>query len=339
MRIFLDAMGGDNAPQAPVAGAIEALRKYPKLEITLAGDPAALTPLLTDCDDVRSRLTVLDAPEVITNHESPVMGVRRKTKSATVMGMLQVRDKEADGFVSAGSTGAVLAGGMFRLGRIPGIERPALAPLLPNGKSHFLLIDCGANVDCQPDWLNQFAVMGSAYMESVMGIKNPRVGLINIGAESEKGNALVKAVYPMMEKAPYHVVGNVEARDITGDQADVLVCDGFSGNLVLKFMEGVAGTLMHMIKKELLADTRSKLGALLVKSSLGDVKKLLDPSEVGGTPFLGISRPVLKAHGSSDARAIRNAVFRAVEYAQSGIIADVEAHIDVMKVDKTEKNG
>ena len=167
MRIFLDAMGGDNAPQAPVAGALEALRRFPRLEIVLAGDPAAIEPLLKDGEDVRSRLTVLDAPEVITNHESPVMGVRRKTKSATVIGMLQLRDKEVDGFVSAGSTGAVLAGGMFRLGRIPGIERPALAPLLPNGKGNFLLIDCGANVDCQADWLNQFAVMGSGYMESV----------------------------------------------------------------------------------------------------------------------------------------------------------------------------
>ena len=327
MRIFLDAMGGDNAPQAPVAGAIEALRKYPKLEITLAGDPAALTPLLTDCDDVRSRLTVLDAPEVITNHESPVMGVRRKTKSATVMGMLQVRDKEADGFVSAGSTGAVLAGGMFRLGRIPGIERPALAPLLPNGKSHFLLIDCGANVDCQPDWLNQFAVMGSAYMESVMGIKNPRVGLINIGAESEKGNALVKAVYPMMEKAPYHFVGNVEARDITGDQADVLVCDGFSGNLVLKFMEGVAGTLMHMIKKELLADTRSKLGALLAKPAFKRVAKTMDYTEVGGAPLLGVQGAVVKAHGSSDGHAIACAIGQCVKMIDGHVVELISANL------------
>lgn len=327
MRIFLDAMGGDNAPQAPVAGAIEALRKFPQLEITLAGDPAALTPLLTACDDVRSRLTVLDAPEVITNHESPVMGVRRKTKSATVMGMLQVRDKEADGFVSAGSTGAVLAGGMFRLGRIPGIERPALAPLLPNGKGNFLLIDCGANVDCQPDWLNQFAVMGSAYMESVMGMKNPRVGLINIGAESEKGNALVKAVYPLMEKAPYNFVGNVEARDITGDQADVLVCDGFSGNLVLKFMEGVAGTLMHMIKKELLADTRSKLGALLAKPAFKRVAKTMDYTEVGGAPLLGVQGAVVKAHGSSDGHAIACAIGQCVKMIKGNVVELISANL------------
>lgn len=320
MRIFLDAMGGDNAPQAPVAGALEALRAHQQLEITLAGDPAVIEPLLKDCDDVRARLTVLDAPEVITNHESPVMGVRRKTRSATVMGMLQLRNHEVDGFVSAGSTGAVLAGGMFRLGRIPGIERPALAPLLPNGRSNFLLIDCGANVDCQPDWLNQFAVMGSAYMQSVMGIGNPRVGLINIGAESEKGNALVKAAYPLMEKAPYNFVGNVEARDITGDLADVLVCDGFSGNLVLKFMEGVAGTLMGLIKGELLADTRSKLGALLAKPAFKRVAKRMDYTEVGGAPLLGVQGAVIKAHGSSDAHAIACAIQQGIKMIDGRVV-------------------
>ena len=209
MRIFLDAMGGDNAPQAPVAGAIEALRRFPEIEIELAGVLSQLEPLLTDCDDVRSRLTLVDAPEVITNHESPVMGVRTKKQSATVIGMLMLRNKEVDGFVSAGSTGAVLAGGMFRLGRIPGVERPALAPLMPNGKGHFLLIDSGANVDCKAEYLQVFGVMGDAYMKGVMGMKEPRVGLINIGAESEKGNALVKATYPLMEQAPYRFVGNV----------------------------------------------------------------------------------------------------------------------------------
>ena len=308
MRIFLDAMGGDFAPQAPVAGAVEALRRFPDLEITLAGALDQVEPLLKDCDDVRSRITLLDAPEVITNNESPVMGVRTKKKSATVLGMLQVRDKEADGFVSAGSTGATLAGGMFRLGRIPGIERPALAPLLPNGKGHFLLIDCGANVDCQPDWLVQFGLMGEAYMRGVMGVKNPRVGLINIGAEAEKGNKLVKETYPLLEKAPYNFVGNVEARDITNDQADVLVCDGFSGNIVLKFMEGVAGTLMGIIKKEMYADVRGKIGGLIAKPAFRRVKKMMDYTEVGGAPLLGVQGVVVKAHGSSNGHAIACAI-------------------------------
>ena len=308
MRIFLDAMGGDFAPQAPVAGAVEALRRFSDLEITLAGALDQVEPLLKDCDDVRSRITLLDAPEVITNNESPVMGVRTKKKSATVLGMLQVRDKEADGFVSAGSTGATLAGGMFRLGRIPGIERPALAPLLPNGKGHFLLIDCGANVDCQPDWLVQFGLMGEAYMRGVMGVKNPRVGLINIGAEAEKGNKLVKETYPLLEKAPYNFVGNVEARDITNDQADVLVCDGFSGNIVLKFMEGVAGTLMGIIKKEMYADVRGKIGGLIAKPAFRRVKKMMDYTEVGGAPLLGVQGAVVKAHGSSNGHAIACAI-------------------------------
>mgnify|MGYP002732954821 CR=1 FL=1 len=327
MRIFLDAMGGDNAPQAPVEGAIEALRKHADLEVVLAGIPNKLAPLLAGAEDVRSRITLLDAPEIITNNESPVMGVRHKTKSATVMGMLQVRDHESDGFVSAGSTGAVLAGGMFRLGRIPGIERPALAPLLPNGKSSFLLIDCGANVDCQPDWLNQFGVMGDVYMKSVVGLKEPRVGLINIGAESEKGNKLVKDTYPLMEKAPYHFVGNVEAREITHDQADVLVCDGFSGNLVLKFMEGVAGTLMSIIKRELMADLRGKIAGLIAKPAFRRVKKTMDYTEVGGAPLLGVQGPVIKAHGSSNGHAMACAIEQCEKMIRGDVVGKITAEL------------
>ena len=337
MRIFLDAMGGDNAPQAPVAGALEALRRFPRLEIVLAGDPAAIEPLLKDGEDVRSRLTVLDAPEVITNHESPVMGVRRKTKSATVIGMLQLRDKEVDGFVSAGSTGAVLAGGMFRLGRIPGIERPALAPLLPNGKGNFLLIDCGANVDCQADWLNQFAVMGSAYMESVMGIANPRVGLINIGAESEKGNALVKAAYPLMERAPYNFVGNVEAREAVEGSVDVIVADGYSGNIFLKTMEGTGLFLAREIKKIFKQNLLTKLAAVMVSGGLKRFKKLMDSSEVGGTALVGISKTVIKAHGSSNAYAFQNAIRQASQSVSSGLIENITANIDLMRLDAPEK--
>ena len=319
MRIFVDAMGGDNAPQATVAGTIEALRRYPSLSVTLAGVLSQIEPLLKDCDDVRNRIQLLDAPEVITNNEHPVMGVRTKKNSATVLGMLQVRSGEADGFVSAGSTGATLAGGMFKLGRIPGIERPALAPILPNGKHGVLLIDCGANVDCKPEYLTQFGLMGHAYMKSVMGIEAPRVGLINIGAEAEKGNALVKAAYPMMESAPYFFVGNVEARDLLADTADVLVCDGFSGNLMLKFMEGVAGTLMGIIKKELMADTRSKLGALMAKPAFRRVKKAMDYSEVGGAPLLGVQGAVVKAHGSSNAHAFSCAIGQCVRMIEGNV--------------------
>ena len=320
MRIYVDAMGGDNAPQAIVEGTLEALRKYPELQVVLGGPGGQVEPLLKEAQDVRDRISLDDAPEVITNHESPVMGVRKKTNSATVKGMLALREGSCDGFVSAGSTGAVLAGGMFRLGRIPGIERPALAPLLPNGKGYFLLIDCGANVDCKPEYLVQFGLMGEAYMRGVMGLEKPRVGLINIGAEAEKGNALVKATYPMMEQAPYFFVGNVEARDITGDQADVLVADGFSGNLVLKFMEGVASTLMGIIKKEMLADTRGKIAGLIAKPAFRRVKKTMDYTEVGGAPLLGVQGAVVKAHGSSNGHAFASAIGQCMKMVNGGVV-------------------
>lgn len=323
MRIFLDATGGDDAPKAPVAGALEALRLHKDLEMTLAGDKASIDKLLYDCDDVKERLTVVDAPETITNHDAPVMAVRKKTKSAIVMGMLAVKAKEADGFVSAGSTGAVLAGAMFRLGRIPGIERPALAPLLPNGKGYFLLIDCGANVDSQPLWLAQFGMMGNAYMEGVLEMKKPRIGLLNIGAESEKGNQLVKDTYPLMEKAPYHFIGNVEARDITYDKADVLVADGFAGNVVLKFMEGVAGTLMGIIKREITADMRGKIGGLLLKPAFKRVSKAMDYTEVGGAPLLGVEGAVVKAHGSSDGHAIACAIRQAMNMVSGNVVQKI----------------
>ena len=324
MKIFVDAMGGDLAPQAPVEGAIEALRRYPQIEVVLAGVIPEIEKYLVNCDDVGSRIELLDAPDVITNEESPVMGVRRKVNSATVKGMLALRDKQVDGFVSAGSTGAVLAGGMFRLGRIPGVERPALAPLMPNGRGHFLLIDCGANVDCKPEYLVQFGVMGDAYMRGVMGMENPRVGLVNIGAESEKGNALVKATYPLMEEAPYNFVGNVEARDITGDVADIMVTDGFCGNLILKFMEGLAGTLMGIIKNEIMGDFQSKIGGLLAKPAFKRVKKMMDYTEVGGAPLLGVQGAVVKAHGSSNPHAFSCAIGQLIKMIDGNVVEIIE---------------
>ncbi len=330
-KIFLDLMGGDNAPACTVAGAFEALRMIHGLELILAGEEAAVKPYFKDCDDIADRFTLIDTPETITNHDAPVMAVRQKKNSGIVKGMLSVREGETDGFVSAGSTGAVLAGGMFRLGRIPGVDRPALAPLLPNGKGFFCLIDCGANVDCLPQYLPQFGLMGSVYMRQVQGVTEPRVGLVNIGAEAEKGNALVKAAYPLMEQAPFNFIGNVEGRDITADIADVVVCDGFSGNLILKFMEGVAGTLMGIIKKELLADTRGKIGALIAKPAFGRVKKTMDYTEVGGAPLLGVNGAVVKAHGSSNAHAIACAIRQAVKMVDGKVPAMISTGIDAAK--------
>lgn len=327
IHIYLDAMGGDNAPQCTVEGAAEILRADPELKITLGGAAAQIEPFLKDAGDVRDRIEIDECTEIITNHDAPVMAIRQKKDSAQVKGMLMVREGKADGFVSAGSTGATLAGGMFRLGRIEGVERPALAPLLPNGKDFFCIIDCGANVDCLPAYLPQFGVMGAAYLKCVRGVENPRVGLVNIGAEAEKGNALVKAAFPLMEQAPFNFVGNIEGRDITADLADVVVCDGFSGNLILKFMEGVAGTLLGMIKKEIYADTRSKLGGLLAKPAFRRVKKTMDYTEVGGAPLLGVKGVVVKAHGSSNAHAIACAVRQAALMKRKGLVEDIEKEI------------
>lgn len=311
IKIVLDAMGGDNAPQATCEGALLALRADKKLTIILAGDPKQIAPYINNAEDVKERLIVLDAPEVITNNESPALAIRQKKDSAIVRGMLMVREGEADGFVSAGSTGAVLVGGMLRLGRIPGIERPALAPLLPGKKGHFLLIDCGANVDCKPEYLAQFGLMGDAFMEKTMGIARPRIGLVNNGAEEEKGNALYAEAHQLLKKEDINFVGNVEARYIPADQADVIVCDGFDGNIILKYTEGVAETLLGMIKQELMADIRSKIGAVLAKPAFTRVKKLIDYTEVGGAPLLGVRGAVVKAHGSSNAKAIFGAIRQA----------------------------
>jgi len=328
MKIYLDAMGGDNAPRATVEGALEALNLYPELEVELAGPLDVVTPVVDEVfasAAARQRLMLTDCQEVITNCESPVMAVRKKKNSAIVDGMLKLRDGLVDAFVSAGSTGAVLAGGMFRLGRIQGIERPALAPLLPNGKDYFLLIDCGANVDCRPEYLHQFALMGKAYMQGMRGIENPRIGLVNNGAEAEKGCALTKETYPLLEADKnLNFVGNVEAREITNDAADVIVCDGFVGNVILKFMEGVAGTLMGIIKKEIFADTRGKLGGLLAKPAFKRVKKTMDYSEVGGAPLLGVRGSVVKAHGSCNAHAIACALKQAILMHESDVVGKIQ---------------
>lgn len=328
IRIVLDAMGGDHAPQAACEGALLALRADSGLFLTLAGDLKAITPLLAGADDVRERLALLDAPELISNHESAAMAIRLKKNSAVVRGMLLVREGEADGFVSAGSTGAVLVGGMLRLGRIPGIERPALAPLMPGEEGDFLLIDCGANVDCKPEYLAQFGLMGDAFMRKTRGLESPRVGLLNIGAEEEKGSALYAAAHQLLKKENLRFVGNVEARDVPGNQADVIVCDGFDGNILLKYTEGVAAALLSIIKRELMADTRSKLGALLAKPAFMRVKKRMDYTEVGGAPLLGVAGAVVKAHGSSNAKAIHGAIRQAALIARSGVADAIEKNLN-----------
>ena len=341
MKIIIDAMGGDFAPEAPVRGALLAREKY-GADIILTGRTADILRELekAGCKEVPQGIEIANAEEVVEICDDPATAFKQKKDSSLTVGLNLLRDGQADGFISAGSTGALLAGATLVVKRIRGLRRAALAPTIPTMTGKAVLIDCGANAECTSEYLLQFAYLGSYYAEKVLGVVQPRVGLLNIGAEPSKGDTLRHETYALLEEAGREgrldFIGNIEANTALLGGADVIVADGYSGNILLKTVEGAAKLLLGEMKKAFLSSTKSKLGALLVKDSLGDVKKLLDPSEVGGTPFLGISKPVLKAHGSSDARAIRNAVFRAVEYAQSGIIADVEAHIDVMKV---EKNG
>ena len=341
MRIIVDAMGGDNAPQAPVEGALRAVREL-GVEVLLTGRPAEIGACLAKLGHTAPPPGVEIAPasQVIEMEDNPARAFKDKPDASMTVGLRLLKEGRGEAFVSAGSTGALLSAATLLIKRIRGIRRAALAPVVPNARGNMVLIDCGATAEGTPEYLLQFAFMGAYYARRFLGIENPRVGLLNIGSEPSKGDTLRHETYALLEEAGregrLNFIGNIEANTALLGGADVIVADGYSGNILLKTVEGAAKLLLGEMKKAFLSSTKSKLGALLVKDSLGDVKKLLDPSEVGGTPFLGISKPVLKAHGSSDARAIRNAVFRAVEYAQSGIIADVEAHIDVMKV---EKNG
>ena len=341
MKIIIDAMGGDNAPLEIVKGALLGMEHW-GVEVLLTGDTEAILRALRDCghDTIPHGMEIVHTTETVDMCDDPSKVFRHKKDTSMGVGLTLLRDGKADALVSAGSTGALLAGATLITKRIRGIRRAAMAPVIPTTGGRAVLIDCGANAECTPEYLLQFAYLGSFYAGRVLGLERPRVGLLNIGTEDSKGTDLQKAALALLRQAGadghLNFIGNIEANTALLGGADVIVADGYSGNILLKTVEGAAKLLLGEMKKAFLSSTKSKLGALLVKDSLGNVKKLLDPSEVGGTPFLGISKPVLKAHGSSDARAIRNAVFRAVEYAQSGIIADVEAHIDVMKV---EKNG
>ena len=340
MRIVVDAMGGDLAPQVNVEGAVNALREFKDVEIILVGQEAEIRKCLKDWDDVKDRLSIVDAPDVITTHEHPVMALRKKPNSSLVVGMNIVRRKEAEAFVSAGSTGAIMAGAMFKIGRIDGIDRPALAPVLPAPKKPLLLIDAGANVDCHPDWLVQFGLMGSVYMEKVMGVKEPEVGLINIGEEAEKGDDRAKKTYALMAAGqPYKFIGNVEAREILSGQADVLACDGFVGNVVLKYTEGMASTMFGMIKTELMKSLRGKLGALLAKPAFRAIKHSMDSTEVGGAPLLGVEGAVVKAHGNSNARAIFCAIRQARRMVEGDVVGIIRREVANLTLESKEEEN
>lgn len=322
--IAVDAMGGDNAPAAAVEGAVDAVRKLSDVRVLLAGDKARLEPLLKNAEDVRARIGIIDAPEVISMEEAPMMAVRRKVNSSMVQAAMAVREKRAHAMVSAGSTGAVLACGMLRIGRIRGIERPALAPVIPGKNAPFLLIDSGANVDCQPRYLEQFGLMGSVYMQSVLGVQDPKVGLANIGAEAEKGNKLSREAYELMSRQKsYRFVGNAEARDIPSGDYDVVVADGFDGNIILKYTEGIISALMSLLKQEMTANLRSKMGAALLLPAFRNFRNRMSYKAYGGAPLLGVEGAVVKAHGSSDAEAMMNAVRQARTMVEGEVVEKI----------------
>ena len=319
-RVALDAMGGDNAPVEMVKGAVEAVQKRNDIQVLLTGKEEILKEELAKYTYPDEKIHIVNATEVIETAEPPVKSIRSKKDSSLVTAMKLVRNGEADAFVSAGNSGAVLVGGQLLVGKIKGVERPPLAPLIPTLKGVSLLIDCGANVDARPSHLVQFAKMGSIYMESVVGKKNPTVGIVNIGAEEEKGNALVKETFPLLKECPdINFIGSVEAREIPYGDVDVIVCEAFVGNVILKLYEGVAGALVKKIKSGMMANLKSKIGGLLVKPALKDTLKDFDTSEHGGAPLLGLKGLVVKTHGSSTSKEVCNSIIQCVTFKEQKI--------------------
>ena len=335
MKIAVDAMGGDNAPKAVVEGCIEAVLEY-GVEVYLVGLKQEIEKYIKKENIESNKIHIIEASEIINNEESPVNAIKRKKDSSMVIGLKLVRENTCDAFLSAGSTGAFLAGSLLRVGRIKGIDRPALAPVIPTTKGGCMLIDAGANVDCKPKNIMQFALMGSIYMEKVMEISSPRVGLLSIGSEEGKGNELTKQSYELLKNCNVNFIGNIEARDISYGICDVCVCDGFVGNVVLKNTEGLASALMSMIKEEITKSALSKFGALLLKNSFIGLKKRFDYKEYGGAPFLGIDGIMIKAHGSSDKKAIKNAIRQAKLLYDNQCIEKIAKEINAAGVDVFE---
>ena len=319
-KVALDAMGGDNAPGAIVQGAIDVVAKRQDIHIFLVGQENVIEEELNKYEYPKEQISIVNATEIIETAEPPVMAIRRKKDSSIVVAMNMVKNGKADAFVSAGSSGAILVGGQVLVGRIKGVERPPLAPLIPTQKGVSLLIDCGANVDARPSHLVQFAKMGSIYMRNVIGIENPKVAIVNIGAEEEKGNALVKETFPLLKECEdINFIGSIEAREIPYGKADVIVCEAFVGNVILKLFEGVGSALISEIKKGLMTNARSKMGALLVKPALKETLKKFDASEYGGAPLLGLNGLVVKTHGNSTAKEVANSIIQCVTFKEQEI--------------------
>lgn len=325
MKIAIDGMGGDNAPQAVVEGVVQALKEYEDINIYITGPKDEIEKELSKYTYPKDRVTVVHTNEVISPNEHPVMAIRKKKDSSIVKALNLVKDGECEAIISGGSTGAFLAGCTFIVGRIKGVERPALAPIMPGRHGKFMIVDVGANVDCKPQYLVQFAHMGKIYYEAMFNTKNTSVGLLNIGAEEEKGNELTKATYKLLKEESFNFVGNVEPRDIPKGEVNVLVADGFVGNTALKMYEGSASNILGMLKDEIYSSSiMSKLGAALLKPVFKSLKVKFDYKEVGGAPFLGVNGICIKAHGSSDGKAFKNAIKQAKLFKENDILSKIE---------------
>ena len=326
MRIVIDAMGGDNAPVATVKGAVEAVKSY-NIDVILTGNESMIEEQLAKYDYAREKIEIVHCSEIITNEDKPVSAIREKKDSSMAVALKLVKEKKADAIVSAGNTGALLAGGLLILGRIKGIDRPALAPPYPTTDGMSVLIDGGANSDCKPRNLLEFGIMGSVYAEKVLEIKKPSVCIVNIGIEEEKGSEIVKEAHKLCKNGPFNFKGNIEARDIPAGYADVIVCDGFTGNVILKLTEGLADSIFRLLKEEFVKNTLRKIGASLLKSGLKDFKERFDYTEYGGAPFLGVKGVLIKAHGSSDAKAVKNAIKQGIKFIENNVIDDIAEKI------------
>ncbi|WP_404452572.1 phosphate acyltransferase PlsX [Virgibacillus necropolis] len=334
MKLAIDAMGGDHAPKEIVLGAMDAIEAIKDLEIVLIGNQEKINPILTN----QTRISIIHTDEVITSDDEPVRAVRKKKNASLVLMAKEVKEGRADACISAGNTGALMAAGLFGVGRITGIDRPALSPTLPtiDGKG-FLLLDVGANVEAKAHHLLQYGIMGSIYTEKVRGINNPTVGLMNVGTEDGKGNELTKKAFELLKDAPINFIGNVEARDLLSGAADVVVTDGFSGNVALKTIEGTAETMFHMLKETFMSSFKTKIAAGMMKQDLKGLKGKLDYSEYGGAGLFGLAAPVIKAHGSSNRRAIHSAIRQACHMVEFKVTDTIKNTVSEIDIDKGEK--
>ena len=335
MKIVIDAMGGDNAPEQIVKGAVDAVNLDEQIFVYLVGKQELVNEELKKYTYNKKQIEVVNATDVIETGEAPVMAVRRKKDSSLVKALTMVKEKKADAFVSAGSSGAILVGGQVIVGRLKGVERPPMAPLIPTAKGVTLIVDSGANVDSRPSFLVQWAKMGSIYMENILGIKKPKVAIVNVGVEEEKGNQLVKETYPLLKECKdINFIGSIEARDIPNGDADVIVCDAFVGNVILKLYEGLGKTLISKVKGAFMTSLKTKIGALLVKDAIKDTMKSFDATEYGGAPLIGLNGLVVKTHGNAKAKEIKNSIIQCKKFNESNITQKITDSINMANLEE-----